>query len=99
MRRGGKFNALVASSDAMAVGAMRALKEAGLVVPRAVAVVGFDDFASAEYTDPTLSTVHNPLFEMSVGAIERLINSDKNPDRTAVRKVVPTHFIPGLTRN
>ena len=52
LRRGGPFNALIASSDAMAVGAMRALKEAGLVVPLAVSVVGFDDFPSANYTDP-----------------------------------------------
>jgi LacI family transcriptional regulator len=92
LRRGRKFNALVASSDAMAVGAMRGLKQAGLVVPRAVSVIGFDDFPSANYTDPTLSTVHNPLFEMSVRAIERLVGKDRT-DRKVVRQVVPTHFI------
>ncbi len=71
---------------------MRALKQAGLLVPTAVSVVGFDDFPSANYTDPTLSTVHNPLFEMSVRAIEHLVGPDRT-DQGVVREVVPTHFI------
>ena len=94
MRRNVKFDALVASSDAMAVGAMSALKQAGLVVPRAVSVVGFDDFPSAIYTDPRLTTVHNPLFEMSARAIERLIGfGGSRSDPATVREVVPTHLI------
>jgi len=47
----------------MAVGAMRALKQRGLTVPGDVSVVGFDDFSSAEFTEPRLTTVHNPLYE------------------------------------
>jgi LacI family transcriptional regulator len=73
--RGVPFDALFASSDAMAVGAMRALKRRGLQTPRDVSVVGFDDFSSAEYAEPRLTTVHNPLHEMSMRAAGRLLEA------------------------
>ena len=73
--RGIAFDALFASSDAMAVGAMRALKQRGLGVPGDVSVVGFDDFSSAEFTEPRLTTVHNPLYEMSATAMTRLLDA------------------------
>lgn len=94
LKRGIRFDALIASSDAMAVGAMRALKSAGLVVPRAVSVVGFDDFPAADYTDPRLTTVHNPLFEMSARAVRGLIAGITGKVRQeAAREIVRTHLI------
>jgi DNA-binding LacI/PurR family transcriptional regulator len=54
-----------AASDLMAVGALRALREAGRRVPREVAVVGFDDAPLAEHTVPPLTTVRQPLDEMT----------------------------------
>ncbi|MBZ9936766.1 LacI family transcriptional regulator [Mesorhizobium sp. BR1-1-16] len=94
LKRGVRFDALIASSDAMAVGAMRALKAAGLVVPRAVSVVGFDDFPAANYTDPRLTTVHNPLFDMSARAVRGLIASITGKVRQeAAREIVRTHLI------
>lgn len=95
LRRGVRFDALIASSDAMAVGALRTLKAAGLSVPRAVSVVGFDDFPSAVYTDPRLTTIHNPLFEMSLRAIKKLIDivdGDQSRDES-VRQVVETRLV------
>ncbi len=93
LRHGRHFDALIASSDAMAVGAMRALRVAGLMVPRAVSVIGFDDFQSATYTDPSLTTVHNPLFEMSSRAIDRLTGRSISDAASPIREVVPTHLI------
>lgn len=94
LSRGARFDALIASSDAMAVGAMRALKAAGLSVPGDVSVVGFDDFPAANYTDPRLTTVHNPLFEMSARAIRALVASISGKVRQEVtREVVRTHLI------
>jgi LacI family transcriptional regulator len=92
--RGIPFDALFASSDAMAVGAMRALKQAGLTVPRAVSVVGFDDFSAAEFTEPRLTTVHNPLYEMSARAATRLLEAinTQQPVNSA-EEVVRTYLI------
>lgn len=75
LARGLPFDALFASSDAMAVGGMRALKQAGKRIPQDVSVVGFDDFEPAEFTEPRLTTVHNPLYEMSALAAERLLDA------------------------
>jgi LacI family transcriptional regulator len=52
-----RFTALFAGNDTIAVGAMAALREAGLSVPADVAVVGFDDLPIAAYTNPPLTTV------------------------------------------
>lgn len=92
--RDAEFDALFASSDTMAVGAMRALKQRGRQVPRDVSVVGFDDFSAAEFTEPRLTTVHNPLFEMSRRAVARLLKSvtDSAP-LTAGDDVMRTHLI------
>ncbi|WP_203308723.1 MULTISPECIES: LacI family DNA-binding transcriptional regulator [Sphingomonas] len=55
--RGIPFDALFAASDLIALGAMRALAEAGLRVPADVSVVGFDDIPAAATTQPSLTTV------------------------------------------
>ena len=48
---------MFAASDLIALGAMKALREAGLRIPEDVAVAGFDDIAMASFTQPGLSTV------------------------------------------
>ncbi|HET9474198.1 MAG TPA: LacI family DNA-binding transcriptional regulator, partial [Steroidobacteraceae bacterium] len=55
--RGVEFDAIVAASDLIAIGALRALADAGLEVPRQVAVTGFDDIPTASLTHPPLTTV------------------------------------------
>lgn len=57
LARGAPFDAVLAASDLIAVGAMRALQAAGLEVPRDVAIVGFDDIPAARLTRPPLSSV------------------------------------------
>ena len=52
------FTAVIAFSDYIAMGAMRALRESGLSIPSDVAVTGFDDIEMARYTEPPLTTVH-----------------------------------------
>ncbi|GAA2384134.1 transcriptional regulator [Catellatospora methionotrophica] len=56
-----EVDAVVAGSDAIAAGALRALKAHGRTVPGDVAVVGFDDLQTALHTDPQLTTVHQPV--------------------------------------
>ena len=55
--RGAPFDAIFAASDLIAIGAMRALAQAGLSVPGDVAIVGFDDIPAASLTSPPLTTV------------------------------------------
>ncbi|WP_409425566.1 LacI family DNA-binding transcriptional regulator [Pseudoalteromonas sp. RW-H-Ap-1] len=52
-----KFNALFAASDLIAIGAIRALKEANINVPKDVAVIGFDNISIASYINPPLTTI------------------------------------------
>ena len=54
---GTRFDAILAASDTVAIGAMRALKAAGMSIPADVAVVGFDDIPAARIANPPLSTV------------------------------------------
>jgi DNA-binding LacI/PurR family transcriptional regulator len=67
------FSALFAFNDISAMGAIRALREAGLRVPHDVSVVGFDDIQSAAYQNPGLTTVRQPLKEMGRAAAETLL--------------------------
>ncbi len=75
------FTALFCFNDTAAMGAIRALKDAGLNVPGDVSVVGFDDILSAAYNTPSLTTVRQPLVEMGQkGAqllLERIADHDK----------------------
>jgi LacI family transcriptional regulator len=65
--------ALFAANDAMAIGALTALREAGLPFHEAVAVVGFDDIPLARHISPALTTVRIPLRELGRRAVERLL--------------------------
>jgi len=51
------FDAIFAASDLIAIGAMKALEEAGIAVPKDVSIMGFDDIPIAAYTYPPLTTV------------------------------------------
>jgi len=68
-----RFTALFAFNDISAMGAIRALREAGLAVPSDVSVVGFDDIESAAYQNPALTTVRQPLRKMGRIAAETLL--------------------------
>jgi DNA-binding LacI/PurR family transcriptional regulator len=59
------LDAVFAANDLMAIGALRALREAGRRVPDDVAVVGFDDIEAALYTAPPLTTVHSPMSDQA----------------------------------
>jgi len=70
--RGGATG-IVCASDPMALGAIRAVRRAGLRVPADVSVVGFDDSALMNCTDPPLTTVRQPIDAMGRMVIELLI--------------------------
>ena len=61
LRRGRDFTALFASTDELAIGAIRVLKDEGLQVPADVSVIGFDDIYMSNYIVPRLTTIRQPL--------------------------------------
>jgi DNA-binding LacI/PurR family transcriptional regulator len=74
---GESFDAIFCSTDLIAIGAMRALREKGIAIPRDVSIVGFDDMPLAAHVSPALTTVQqnaqmagNGLVEGIVGLIE-----------------------------
>lgn len=69
------YTAIFAMADVMAIGAIRALRDAGLEVPRDVAVMGFDGLAVGGYTVPTLSTVCQGVEEMASRSMELLLEN------------------------
>ncbi|MGL5384630.1 MAG: LacI family DNA-binding transcriptional regulator [Serratia sp. (in: enterobacteria)] len=76
---GSPFSALFASNDDMAIGAMKALHQAGKRLPEDVSLFGFDDEPSAAYLQPALSTIYLPIDAMIEAAISqalRLINGE-----------------------
>jgi len=69
--------AIMCASDMLALGAIRAAKKAGALVPRDVSVVGYDDSALMNSTEPPLTTVRQPIEPMGRAAVDclaRLIN-------------------------
>lgn len=67
--------AIFAANDSMAIGALSALREAGVSVPEEIAVTGFDDIPIAQYTSPPLTSVRVPIIELGERATERLVES------------------------
>jgi DNA-binding LacI/PurR family transcriptional regulator len=66
--------AIFAANDQMAVDAIKALEEHGLRVPEDIAVVGFDDIPMASYVSPSLTTVHQPVYELGRQAAQMALN-------------------------
>ena len=72
--------AVFVGNDAMAVGAYQALYQAGLQIPRDIAVVGYDDIELARYMTPPLTTIHQPKDELGELAIDVLIHRMAKPE-------------------
>lgn len=67
------FTAIFAFNDVTAIGAIVALKEAGLRVPKDVSVLGFDDVLAGATNSPPLTTIHQPLRSMGQAAASTLL--------------------------
>jgi LacI family transcriptional regulator len=78
--------AIFAANDAMAVGALAAIAEAGLSVPGDVTVTGFDDIPIARYVSPPLTTIHVDIADLGRRAFALLHNAMTHPSSKAPRK-------------
>jgi LacI family transcriptional regulator len=86
-------DAVFAASDVMAVGALRALRDAGRRVPEDVALIGFDDMPIAASSNPALTTVRQPVQRTGQAAAEMLIDLIEHPDAQPRRIVLPTELV------
>ena len=85
--------AIFASNDAMAMGAMDAVRSRGLRIPDDVSILGFDDVPQAALVRPALTTVRQPLEQMGGVATQMLLDLLKNPDKHHERIELPTELI------
>jgi len=90
-RRGVEFDAVVAASDLIAIGALRALQESGIDVPREVSVVGFDDIPAASHTNPPLTTVVQDTRRAGDLLVETLLRQIAGDP--AANSVIPTRLV------
>ena len=86
-------DAVFVASDTMALGALRALREAGMSAPGDIAVVSFDDLPFAATADPPLTTVRQPIRRLGVQAVEMLIDLLQNGLRPPRHFTAPTELI------
>ncbi|MEA3431991.1 MAG: LacI family DNA-binding transcriptional regulator [candidate division WOR-3 bacterium] len=66
-------DAVFAANDPMAIGAMEAVKKRKLIVPKDIAIVGFDDIELSRLVTPPLTTVHLPMYELGTTAVKSVI--------------------------
>jgi len=87
--------AIFASNDAMAIGALGALREAGVRVPDEMAVAGFDDIPVARYVSPPLTTVHVDNAELGTRAVARLVGvlAGSEDARPGARETLPATLV------
>ena len=88
-----KPDAVFVASDMMAFGVVRAIKDAGLVVPNDIAVVGFDDLPPSRHSNPMLTTVRQPILRFGASAVDVLIDIILNGKEPPRRKLYETELI------
>ena len=87
------FTAVFAHNDRLAKGAISALNEAGLKVPQDVSIIGYDDIPEAEFDDPPLTTIRQPMQEVGKAAASLLINLIEDPNASPRQILFNTELI------
>jgi DNA-binding LacI/PurR family transcriptional regulator len=84
---------IVAASDMMALGSIRAARQLGLAVPADVSVVGFDDTELMRFTDPPLTTVHQPVTRIVDHAVDVLFAQIQGQAFDRAERLLPGELI------
>jgi LacI family transcriptional regulator len=93
LEKGKSFTAIFAHNDRIARGAAHALFEAGLKVPDDVSIIGYDDTAEAEFSDPPLTTIKQPMTEVGEAATRFLIQMIEDPAITPKQVLFDTTLV------
>jgi LacI family transcriptional regulator len=86
-------SAVFVASDTMAIGALRALHDAGLSVPHDMALVGFDDLPATAFANPPLTTVRQHIHAMGTLATQVMINALEHPEHRPIQQYLPTSLV------
>lgn len=86
------FDAIFAGDDDSAIGALHALTDAGIRVPKDVALVGFDDIRPSRYLTPPLTTVRAPIETAGYESVRQLINLIQS-GKAEKETLLPTELI------
>ncbi len=86
-------DAVFAASDTMAIGALRAVQEAGLRVPQDVALIGFDDLPIASQAEVKLTTIRQPIVQFGARAVDTLIDLIENGIKPPRRIIMDTELV------
>jgi len=87
------IDAVACGNDQMAIGAMRAIKEAGLSIPGDIAVMGYNDNAPSSLVSPALSTMHVPKTEMGAESFRLFQRSLDDPEAAPLHVRLTTELI------
>lgn len=82
-------SAVFACSNQIILGAIKAIREAGLTIPEDISVVAFDDNSLFDYFDPGITSVSQPLSEISMLALKMLMDKMERPEEAANVLVPP----------
>ena len=85
--------AVFASGDKLAIGAVDAIKDAGLRVPEDISVIGFDNIEIAKYVTPKLTTIRQNCQEIGKAAVDILIEQINKKEKLKINKVIPVELI------
>jgi DNA-binding LacI/PurR family transcriptional regulator len=88
-----EITAVFAATDEIAIGTLTAIWQLGLKVPEDVSVIGFDDISLASLITPPLTTVRQPIGEISRAVVATAIDMVENPRRARTDVVVPTELV------
>lgn len=84
---------VIAGSDTLAIGALRALKQLGRRVPDEVSLVGFDDIPWADLVEPALTTIRQPVAALAELAVAALIRRIEGQDGPPVHRIMPVELV------
>ncbi|HUC94014.1 MAG TPA: LacI family DNA-binding transcriptional regulator [Paenibacillus sp.] len=91
----GKLDAIFAANDRMAIGLLQGLREKGCRAPADIPIVGYDDSDASRMSDPPLTTVKVPFYEMGLTAADMLL--ERIPDwlgeASVFRRTMPTELV------
>jgi DNA-binding LacI/PurR family transcriptional regulator len=93
LEQGVKFDAVQASNDQAAIGAIKALMEYGVKVPEQVAVTGFDNLFPSSLVSPAITTVHVHRYTMGYTAVMECIRRIGDPEAEPMQQVMDSHMV------
>lgn len=85
--------AVFAASDHIAIGAIKAIHEGGLKIPKDISVIGFDDVDICDFITPALTTMHAPAYEMGQYGVNFLFAASNMINATPIKVKMPCRLV------